>query len=188
MAGFENPSELALFPVQAVLFPGGLLSLKVFESRYVDLITSCLRESRPFGVVALRGSATSTAQTDDASPDLESTGVVAELISADSAPPGVLQVRCRGLQRFVMAGSRRQADGLWLTDASLLPGDPAVAPGADMHNTVRGLANAIAALRSQGVAAFSATVSVRPGGLGGQPLVRDLADLGDSQATPDGTG
>ena len=43
-----------LFPLQAVLFPGGLLRLKVFEARYLDLMTSCLRERQPFGVVGLR--------------------------------------------------------------------------------------------------------------------------------------
>ena len=46
--------ELPLFPLQTVLFPGGLLSLKVFEARYLDLAGTCLREKRPFGVVALR--------------------------------------------------------------------------------------------------------------------------------------
>jgi len=39
-----------LFPLQAVLFPGGLLRLKVFEARYLDLIADCLRERQPFGV------------------------------------------------------------------------------------------------------------------------------------------
>ncbi|MGD9836101.1 MAG: LON peptidase substrate-binding domain-containing protein, partial [Piscinibacter sp.] len=46
-------TELSLFPLQTVLFPGGLLSLKVFEARYLDLAAACLREQRPFGVVAL---------------------------------------------------------------------------------------------------------------------------------------
>ena len=46
--------ELPLFPLQAVLFPDGLLGLKIFEARYLDLITTCLRERSAFGVVALR--------------------------------------------------------------------------------------------------------------------------------------
>ena len=35
--------ELPLFPLQSVLFPDGLLELKVFEARYLDLIATCLR-------------------------------------------------------------------------------------------------------------------------------------------------
>jgi len=54
MSPTPSLSELSLFPLQAVLFPDGLLSLKVFEARYLDLVGSCLRESQPFGVVALR--------------------------------------------------------------------------------------------------------------------------------------
>jgi len=46
-------AQLPLFPLQSVLFPGGLLALKVFEARYLDLVSACLREGTPFGVVCL---------------------------------------------------------------------------------------------------------------------------------------
>ncbi|OYV01724.1 MAG: peptidase S16 [Burkholderiales bacterium PBB5] len=46
-------AQLPLFPLQSVLFPGGLLGLKVFEARYLDLVSACLREGTPFGVVCL---------------------------------------------------------------------------------------------------------------------------------------
>jgi hypothetical protein len=52
-------TALPLFPLRSVLFPGGLLGLKVFEARYLDLIGQCLRQQRPFGVVALRQAVTS---------------------------------------------------------------------------------------------------------------------------------
>ena len=48
------PDPLPLFPLQAVLFPGALLHLKVFEARYLDLVGSCLRNGTPFGVVCLK--------------------------------------------------------------------------------------------------------------------------------------
>ena len=46
--------HLPLFPLGTVLFPQGLLALKIFEARYLDLITHCLRSGAPFGVVTLR--------------------------------------------------------------------------------------------------------------------------------------
>ena len=46
--------ELPLFPLRTVLFPDGLLELKIFEARYLDLMSRCMRESRPFGVIALK--------------------------------------------------------------------------------------------------------------------------------------
>jgi len=46
--------ELALFPLNAVLFPGGVLPIHVFEERYKLLVGRCLEEKVPFGVVLIR--------------------------------------------------------------------------------------------------------------------------------------
>ena len=51
---FLPDPALPLFPLQTVLFPDGLLELKIFETRYLDLMARCMREQAPFGVVALR--------------------------------------------------------------------------------------------------------------------------------------
>ena len=53
MAAPDRIAALPLFPLRSVLFPGGLLPLKVFEARYLDLVTDCLRRQQPFGVVCL---------------------------------------------------------------------------------------------------------------------------------------
>ncbi len=145
-------TELALFPLQSVLFPGGLLGLKVFEARYLDLMSDCLRSGKPFGVVALRRG--TEARVSGETVDLESVGTLAEILEADSAQPGILQLRCRGTQRFSLTAPRQQADGLWLADTTLLPDDDAVAPPADMQDTVRGLASAITSLKEQGAEPF----------------------------------
>lgn len=145
-------TELPLFPLQTVLFPGGLLSLKVFEARYLDLAATCLRERRPFGVVALR-QGHEVRQGDDTTV-LEEIGVVAELLEVDSAQPGILHLRCRGTQRFRIVSTRQQPDGLWVGMVEMLPDDEVLAPVETMHETVRGLANAIASLKGKGVEPF----------------------------------
>ncbi|MBX3603905.1 MAG: LON peptidase substrate-binding domain-containing protein [Piscinibacter sp.] len=144
----------SLFPLNTVLFPGGRLGLKVFEARYLDLVADCMRERRPFGVVALR-SGHEVRRPDDAV-SFETIGVLAELIEVDSAQPGILQLRGRGLQRFQIESSQQQADGLWTARTRLLPDDEPVAPAPAQHETVRGLANAIASLKSQGTEPFDA--------------------------------
>ena len=148
-AGFPLP----LFPLQAVLFPGGLLSLKVFEARYLDLVSASLRENKPFGVVALRqGSEVRKAGEPVV---LEDVGTVAELIDVDSTQPGILQVRCRGRQRFKVQSREQRPDGLWLARAaSIEDDDERVAPSEPYLETVRGLANAIATLKQQGTEPF----------------------------------
>jgi len=144
--------ELPLFPLQAVLFPDGLLNLKVFEARYLDLIGSCMRDGTPFGVVALKlGTEVRKAKESIA---FEAIGTMAELIDADSTQAGILQVRCRGLRRFEVRTSEPQADGLWIAQVTSLPDDDPSAPGETMLETVKGLANAIGTLKAQGSVPF----------------------------------
>jgi Lon protease-like protein len=145
--------ELPLFPLQTVLFPDGLLSLKVFEARYLDLVASCVRESSSFGVVALK-QGSEVRRGSDGSTVFESIGTLAELIEVDSAQAGILQVRCRGTQRFEVKSSRQQNDGLWLARASTLPIDDPGAPPEAMVGTLKGLANAIATLKAQNQTPF----------------------------------
>jgi Lon protease-like protein len=145
-------SEVPLFPLGAVLFPDGLLGLKVFEARYLDLMATCLRERTAFGVVGLKRGSELRRQGEPI--DLESIGTLAELVDVDSTQPGILQVRCRGTQRFSRGATRQQANGLWLADVSLLPDDESLAPEAALLPTVKALASAIGALREQGSTPF----------------------------------
>ena len=153
-----KPTELPLFPLRTVLFPGGLLPLKVFEARYLDLVGTCLRERRPFGVVALLGGREVRAgeAAGREAVRFESIGTLAEMIDVDSAQQGILAVRCRGTQRFELSSSRQQADGLWLGEAQMLADDDTVAPEPALLESARSLATAIAALKEQDVEPFFA--------------------------------
>jgi len=145
------PFELALFPLQSVLFPGALLPLKVFEARYLDLIGHCLRARTPFGVVCLRQGR----EVGRSGVHFEQQGVVARIDDVDAEQAGILRVRCTGTQRFTVEGApRQQPDGLWLADVSTLPDDEPLAPEAALQPTVKALASAIGALREQGSAPF----------------------------------
>lgn len=149
-----SPSfELPLFPLQSVLFPGGLLGLKVFEARYLDLVGRCLRERAPFGVVALK-SGSEVRGRSNAAERLETIGCLAELIDVDGDQPGILQVRCRGTQRFEIASLHEEPNHLWVAEARTLPPDEPALPTEDLTGSARGLANAIATLKQQGAAPF----------------------------------
>ena len=144
--------ELPLFPLHAVLFPDGLLELKIFEARYLDLMSRCMREQRPFGVVALRSGG--EAKVSDAPVTLHHAGTLAELIEVDSAQAGILLVRARGTRRFLLDSPRQLADGLWVGRARELPVDEVLAPAAAHEDIVKNLAAAVATLAAQGAAPF----------------------------------
>lgn len=130
--------SLPLFPLQSVLFPGGLLSLRVFEVRYLDLIARCQRTGAPFGVICLTHGREVRAA--GAPPErFENIGTLAHIEQADTLQPGLLSVQCRGGQRFRIGQSQRLPHGLWSADVELLPEDPVFNTPPDLQHTAHAL-------------------------------------------------
>ncbi len=144
-----TPSQpLPLFPLQLVLFPDALLSLRVFEARYLDLVGECLRRQQPFGVVCLSQGAQADASR--VAGQFEAVGVLAHLDEVDAEQPGILRVRCTGGQRFRLLGQAMQRDnGLWECATQTLAPDALRLPGPAMLSTVSALADAIRKLQEQ---------------------------------------
>jgi hypothetical protein len=142
------PDPLPLFPLKTVLFPGALLSLKVFEVRYLDMVSECLRTQQPFGVICLRqGTEAGTAAKGVL---LESVGVLAQIEDVDAQQAGILHLRCIGGQRFRVEGTAvQQESGLWVASARRLPADPLRMPGPAVLATVNALGEAIRKLQTQ---------------------------------------
>lgn len=142
-------SPLALFPLQTVLFPGAWLPLKVFEARYLDLVSESLRSRQPFGIVCLKIGAETNHSSKPV--QLEEVGVLAHIDEVDAEQAGILRVRCIGGQRFrLLAGVRQQANGLWTApEFELVEDDPVRVPGPAMLQTVGALAEAIRKLQTQ---------------------------------------
>ena len=113
-----DPQDLAIFPLNAVLFPGGLLPLKVFEQRYMDMAKGCLKEDRPFGVCLIRSGREVGAP---AAP--ESIGCTARIVDWDMQQLGVLSIKTQGEQRFRIRASRVTDAGLTRATVDLLPQD-----------------------------------------------------------------
>jgi Lon protease-like protein len=164
-AGFEAPGgqvpasvpgdPLPLFPLRTVLFPGGLLPLKIFEARYMDMVTGCLRSGRPFGVVCLTQGA--EAGADNGGTLFESTGTLARIDDVDGQQAGILLLRCTGTQRFRLAGApARERSGLWTGRAELLPDDEPVAPPPASKPVVDALTEAASRLASEGIEVMTA--------------------------------
>jgi len=142
------PDPLPLFPLQTVLFPEAVLPLRVFEARYLDLITTCLRTRQPFGVVCLQAGAEVGRST--RALQLEAVGVLAQVDEIDAEQAGLLRVVCTGGQRFRIQGTARQQDnGLWVASAEPMAADPLRVPGPAMLQTVKALADTIRKLQVQ---------------------------------------
>ena len=109
--------EIPLFPLRTVLFPDGPLPLRIFEQRYLDMISRCMKEDGPFGVVLIRdGSETGPTDVCDV-------GTLARIVDWYQGSDGLLGVTAMGQQRFRISASHRQADGLLLGEIELLPAE-----------------------------------------------------------------
>ncbi|KVQ85838.1 LON peptidase substrate-binding domain-containing protein [Burkholderia ubonensis] len=113
--------DLPLFPLHTVLFPGGLLPLKVFEARYLDMSRACLRDSAPFGVCLLK-SGPEVAQEGAVSVP-ETIGCMARIVECDTGEFGMLFLQAIGTQRFELLSYRVEANGLLVGIAEPLPDD-----------------------------------------------------------------
>jgi Lon protease-like protein len=148
------PDPLPLFPLRMVLFPGAKLGLKVFEPRYVDLVSQSLRSRQPFGVICLKQG--SEVGRGEAPVELESVGVLVSLDTVDAEQPGILNVQCSGGQRFRrMAEPSQRDNGLWVCPVELIADDTLRLPGPAVLQTVQALAGAIKSLREQGQQPFA---------------------------------
>lgn len=111
--------SLPLFPLNTVLFPGGPLSLRIFEPRYLDMVRRCLKEAGTFGVVLILEGAEAGAAVRTAD-----TGTSARLVDFDTLPDGLLGVVGVGERRFRVQRRWQQDDGLNLADIEYLPEEP----------------------------------------------------------------
>jgi uncharacterized protein len=114
-------SVIPLFPLNIVLFPGGLLPLRIFETRYLDMVRSCMRTSTGFGVVLVRsGAEVGPAETYDV-------GTMAKIVDFHQLQDGLLGLSCVGEERFRVHSRRCQADGLNLAEVEAMAAEEPVA-------------------------------------------------------------
>ena len=96
-----------IFPLQTVLYPGGLLPLRIFEVRYMDMARACLRESSPFGICLIKeGHEVGTPAVP------ENIGCLARIGAVDMEELGILKVTAEGLERFRIVSSEVNKQGL----------------------------------------------------------------------------
>lgn len=119
--------EVPLFPLNTVLFPGGVLGLKIFEQRYLDMAAACLRDATPFGVcLILEGGEVGGPAVP------HEVGTLATIATADMPQLGILNVSVRGGAKYRLRERRIEGDGLLRAVVDLLPaGEPQAVP--DRH-------------------------------------------------------
>lgn len=149
-------TSIPLFPLNTVLFPDGLLPLRVFEVRYLDMINKCIANGTPFGVVLLTHG--SEVRTPEGAESLAQVGTMARIDQSNSPMSGLLEIRCKGGERFTILSSQRQRNGLWVADVAPIEHDRVVTIPAELHNAADSLRQLLNSL--QGVPSSQMPVAV----------------------------
>ena len=124
--------KVPLFPLNTVLFPGGPLPLRIFETRYLDMVRDCVKNDEPFGVLLIRdGQEAGQAPTYDI-------GTLARIIDWYQGSDGLLGVTAVGEQRFRVLSSESEANGLNVGEIELLP-DEETMPIPDEFRAMPGI-------------------------------------------------
>lgn len=107
--------DIPLFPLGAVLFPGGVLALKVFEQRYLDMTAACMKDGSQFGVCLI-----ASGQEVGLPAHPHSVGTLAHIVSSDMPQLGILMLELRGGRRFRILSQTVEASGLLRAQVELL--------------------------------------------------------------------
>lgn len=107
---------LPLFPLSTVIFPGGVLTLKVYETRYLEMVRDCISNDTPFGVVAIYPEQhvnLKLNQSFNAKYPFAEIGTVFTVLEADVSCLGIINVKCKALKRIKVESAKQDKSGLW---------------------------------------------------------------------------
>lgn len=124
--------RIPIFPLNTVLFPGGLLPLRVFESRYMDMTRECMKREEPFGVCLIREG------SEVGAPAIpEAVGCLAKILDFDMQQLGVLNLKTAGGRRFRILQRQTGEQGLISAEVELIPPEASVPVPAQFASCAR---------------------------------------------------
>jgi Lon protease-like protein len=140
-------TSLPLFPLGTVLFPGGVLPLRIFEVRYLDMIGKCRKAGAPFGVISLTEG--TEVRVPGGKEAFSQVGTIATISELETPQPGLMVIRALGEQRFRITSSEQLRHGLWVADVQRLAADMAVQVPDDLKGTADALGRLIQSLQQK---------------------------------------
>ena len=101
-------NDIPLFPLNIVLFPGGRFDLQIFERRYIDLVSHCMRTGTGFGICLLKSG--DETNGNNLNQTVYNTGTYAKIVDWDQLESGLLGITVEGAVKFVAQDFWREED------------------------------------------------------------------------------
>ena len=129
--------QIPLFPLGATLFPGGRMPLQIFEPRYLDLVSRCMRDGTGFGVVLIQRGSEVYRKGEEAPPQLVEVGCYARIVDWDGLPNNRLGITIEGGERFTPGSTALAGDRLLTAQVTWWEPEPAVAVPSQLSDLLR---------------------------------------------------
>ena len=126
----SNEENCPIFPLRTILFPDSKLPLRIFEPRYIDMVSKCMKDSSEFGVVLSRES------NDPKMFETYNIGTMAKIIDWEQGNDGLLGITTIGTNKFKLLGMNKQEDGLNIGDVEIIEREGDFKPTENFSNLV----------------------------------------------------
>ena len=126
----SNDQNCPIFPLRTMLFPDSKLPLRIFEPRYIDMVSKCMKDSLEFGVILSRES------NDPKMFETYNIGTMAKIIDWEQGNDGLLGITTIGTNKFKLLGMNKQEDGLNIGDVEIIEREGDFKPTENFSNLV----------------------------------------------------
>ena len=126
----SNDENCPIFPLRTMLFPDSKLPLRIFEPRYIDMVSKCMKDSLEFGVILSRQS------NDPKMFETYNIGTMAKIIDWEQGNDGLLGITTIGTNKFKLLGMNKQEDGLNIGDVEIIEREGDFKPTENFSNLV----------------------------------------------------
>ena len=126
----SNDENCPIFPLRTMLFPDSRLPLRIFEPRYIDMVSKCMKDSLEFGVILSRES------NDPKMFETYNIGTMAKIIDWEQGNDGLLGITAIGTNKFKLLGMNKQEDGLNIGDVEIIEREGDFKPTENFSNLV----------------------------------------------------
>jgi Lon protease-like protein len=121
--------QIPLFPLSSVVLPGGILPLRIFEPRYLDMVRDCFKQQSGFGVCLIKAGA----EVGDTAVPL-AYGTLVDIVDWDQDDSGLLTISALGKQKFRIIDTEKTKSGLLIGTVELLPFELNAPVPAELHH------------------------------------------------------
>ena len=109
-----SDQRIPIFPLRTILFPGSKLPLRIFEPRYLDMVSACMRSKREFGIVLSRK------VPQPGMLETYAAGTLATIIDWNQGNDGLLGITVLGTNKFELLSMIKQEDGLNIGEIKII--------------------------------------------------------------------